>query len=161
MIQMDLVGVRVEVPANTPVVMLREHDGRQRLLPILIGTPEAASIHAAMEGIEPPRPLTHDLITLLFQSLATTLDHVVINDWREHTYYAEMHLRHGAEPVVVSCRPSDAIAVAVRTGASIFAAEDVLDANAVEMPEEALEDEEEIVDEFREFLEDVSPEDFE
>ena len=156
---MELLGVRVELPANTPVVMLREQDGgRGRVLPILIGGPEAAAIHSALEGMVPPRPLTHDLVVILLQTLSA----VVVTEVREHTFYAELHLRTDSGASVVSSRPSDAIAIAVRTGAPIYAAEDLLDEAAVEVPADVeAEDEEAILDEFRDFLDEISPEDFE
>lgn len=160
---MELLGVRVELPANTPVVMLRE-DGadRPRVLPILIGGPEASAIHSAMEGIVPPRPLTHDLALTVIQTLGATLEKVVITEVREHTFYAQLHLRTAAGETVVSSRPSDAIALAVRATAPIFADEALLDEAAVEVPEvdEDEGDEEAILDEFRDFLDDVNPEDF-
>ena len=160
---MELLGVRVELPANTPVVMLREHDGdRGRVLPILIGGPEAAAIHAALEGLVPPRPLTHDLMVVVLETLGATLDKVVITEVRDHTFYAELHLTTATGSSVISCRPSDGIAVAVRTDAPIFAAEALLDEAAVEVPDvEDEADEEAILDEFRDFLDDVRPEDFE
>ena len=160
---MELLGVRVELPENTPVVMLREQDGgRGRVLPILIGGQEAAAIHSALEGLVPPRPLTHDLVVVLLQTLSATLEQVVITEVREHTFYAELHLRTEKGSSVVSSRPSDAIAIAVRTGAPIYAAEDLLDEAAVEIPPETeTDDEEAILDEFRDFLDEVSPEDFE
>ncbi len=161
---MELLGVRVELPANTPVVMLREHDVQPaRVLPILIGGPEASSIHSAMEGIMPPRPLTHDLAITLLATLGATLEHVVVTEVREHTFYATLHLRTAAgEALMVSSRPSDAIALAVRTGAAIFAEEELLDEAAVEAPEVEVDegDEEAILDEFRDFLDDISPDDF-
>ncbi|MBK8333557.1 MAG: bifunctional nuclease family protein [Acidimicrobiaceae bacterium] len=162
MIRMELLGVRVELPANTPVVMLREHETeRPRVLPILIGGPEASAIHSAMEGIVPPRPLTHDLLVTVMLALGATLERVVITEVREHTFFAELHLRTAAGEIVVSSRPSDAIALSVRTAAPIFAEEALLDEAAVEAPEEAQEgDEEAILDEFRDFLDDVSPDDF-
>jgi hypothetical protein len=161
MMRMDLMGVRVEIPANTPVVMLREHDGQQRLLPILIGTAEASAIHSALEGVVPPRPLTHDLTINLLAELGASLEWVVITEVRDHTYYAELHLQRDGEPLVVSSRPSDAIALAVRADAEIFAAEDLLDEVGVS-PTVAIDanDEEELVDEFREFLDEINPEDF-
>ena len=159
---MELLGVRVELPANTPVVMLREHETeRPRVLPILIGGPEASAIHSAMEGIVPPRPLTHDLLVTVMLALGATLERVVITEVREHTFFAVLHLRTAAGPTVISSRPSDAIALAVRTDSPIFAEEALLDEAAVEAPEEAQEgDEEAILDEFRDFLDDVSPDDF-
>lgn len=161
-IRMELVGVRVELPANTPVVVLREQEGRHRLLPIMIGTPEAQAIHSAMEGVVPPRPLTHDLIVNLLGDLDTRLETVVVTEVREHTFYAELHLRSGAKELVVSSRPSDALALAVRTGTPIFADDDLLAEAGLDAPDEVAEDEEEaILDEFRDFLDDISPEDFE
>ncbi len=159
---MELLGVRVELPANTPVVMLREEGPeRPRILPILIGGPEASAIHSAMEGILPPRPLTHDLLVTVLQTLGATLEHVVITEVREHTFFAELHLVTAAGQMVVSSRPSDAIALAVRTGSPIFAEEALLDLVAVQAPEESEGgDEEAILDEFRDFLDDVNPEDF-
>jgi len=160
---MELLGVRVELPANTPVVMLREDDAeRNRVLPILIGGPEASAIHSAMEGIEPPRPLTHDLLVNVLHALSASLDKVVITEVREHTFYAELHLTTPSGALVVSSRPSDAIALAVRTESPIFAAEALLDEAAVEVPddEEGAGDAEAILDEFRDFLDDVNPEDF-
>ena len=158
---MELVGVRVEVPANTPVVILREQTGTQRLLPIVIGTPEASSIHAALEGIESPRPLTHDLLVEILAKLDTTLQRIVVTDIREHIFYAELHLVTMGRDLVVSCRPSDAIAIAVRTGSPIFATEGLLlqaGQQPVEIADEA--DEEAIIDEFRDFLDDLDPDDF-
>jgi bifunctional DNase/RNase len=157
---LDLVGVRVELPANTPMVLLRERDGDGRLLPIYIGNPEAASIHAALEGVVPPRPMTHDLMVTLIDDLGATLERVVITEVRDHTFYAELRLStpDGVEHRL-SSRPSDACALAVRTGVTIFAADNVLDA-AGKPPEEPGEDTEEILDEFQSFLENVNPEDF-
>ncbi len=155
--------MRVELPANTPVVMLREETERSRVLPILIGGPEASAIHSAMEGIVPPRPLTHDLAVTVFQSLGATLERIVITEVRDHTFYAELHFRTASGQTVVSSRPSDAIALAVRTTTPIFAEESLLDEAAVEAPEPDLDDdddEEAILDEFRDFLDDISPDDF-
>jgi uncharacterized protein len=163
-IAMELIGVRVEVPANTPVVILREQPEPHRVLPILIGSPEASAIHTALSGIVAPRPMTHDLIVELLRSTSATLDKVVVTEIRDHTFYAELHLRvHGTESVV-SCRPSDAIAVACRTGATIYAEESLLNevglVTADGLAEEEPEDEA-ILDEFRDFLDEIKPEDFE
>ena len=157
---MELVGVRVEIPANTPMVLLQERDGEHRLLPIMIGGAEASAIHYALEGVEPPRPLTHDLFVNVLQQLGTVLDRVVVTEVRDHTFFAELHLTTPTGPQVVSSRPSDAIALAVRVGASLFAAEDLLD-EVGQVPTPEPEDEaEEIIDEFKDFIEHVSPEDF-
>ena len=159
---MELLGVRVELPANTPVVMLREEAERSRVLPILIGGPEASAIHTALEGITPPRPLTHDLSVTVFQALGATLERVLITEVRDHTFYAELHFRTATGQTIVSSRPSDAIALAVRSGAPIFAEESLLDLAAVEAPEATAgdDDEETILDEFRDFLDDITPDDF-
>lgn len=158
---MDLLGVRLEMPANTPVVVLREQSERPRVLPILIGNWEAKAIHDAIENVTPPRPLTHDLAVTLIATLGATLHHVVLTEVRDHTYFAALHVEGAGGATVIDCRPSDAIALAARTGAPIFAEESLLDAAAVEAPADADEvDEEAILDEFRDFLDDIDPDDF-
>jgi len=157
---MELIGVRVEIPANTPMVLLQEQTGQQRLLPIYIGSPEAASIHYALEGVEPPRPLTHDLFITVLEQLGASLSKVVVTEVRDHTYYAELHLHVGDQEQVVSSRPSDAIALAVRCEAPLFASDELLD-EVGQLPEPEPEEEaEEIIDEFKDFIESVSPDDF-
>ncbi|MFP5486801.1 MAG: bifunctional nuclease family protein [Acidimicrobiia bacterium] len=157
---MELLGVRVEVPANTPMVLLQSQLDDQRLLPIYIGSPEASAIHYALEGVSPPRPLTHDLFVGVLTQLGAEIERVVITEVREHTYYAQLHLLVDGEPQVVDCRPSDAIALAVRTASPIFADDELLD-QVGQRPEPAGEEEaEEIIDEFKDFIESVSPEDF-
>lgn len=151
------------MPANTPVVLLRESSGRHRLLPILIGAPEANAIHLALEGLTPPRPLTHDLFRNVLDSLNVSLARVVITEIREHTYYADMHLTTPYGDLVVSSRPSDALALALRFTAPIFAEESLLDEVGQEAEEDTDDSEaadEEILDEFRDFIESVKPEDF-
>jgi bifunctional DNase/RNase len=161
-IAVELLGVRLEPPANTPIVLLRESDGRHRVLPIFIGGPEAAAIAYAVEGVVPPRPLTHDLLRTVIEELGASLEKVVVNDMREHTYYAELHLVVGGLPHTVSSRPSDAIALALRTGSPIFVEDAVMDESGQEASEESDEAEppEEILEEFRAFIQDVNPEDF-
>ncbi len=157
---MELVGVRVEIPANTPMVLLQEQSGDQRLLPIYIGSPEASSIHYALEGIDPPRPLTHDLFITVLGQLGATLEKVVVTEVRDHTYYAELHLKVGDAEQIVSSRPSDAIALAVRCEAPMFASDELLD-EVGQVPEPEPEEEAaEIIDEFKDFIESVSPDDF-
>lgn len=157
---MELVGVRVEIPANTPMVLLQEQDGEHRLLPIYIGSPEAASIHYALEGIDPPRPLTHDLFVSVIGQLGASLAKVVVTEVRDHTYYAELHLIVGDDEQIISSRPSDAIALAVRCEAPLFASDALLD-DVGQVPEPEPEEEaEEIIDEFKDFIESVSPDDF-
>ncbi len=161
MVEMELVGVRVELPSNTPIVLLRETGGQRRVLPIFIGGPEATAIAFALDGVVTPRPMTHDLIKDLIDELGAQVERIVVTDLRESTFFAEIHLRGKQGPHVVSSRPSDAIAVAVRVGAPIFAAEDVVDEAATVIEEESEEPaSEDVVEQFREFIDNVSPEDF-
>jgi bifunctional DNase/RNase len=159
-VPLELIGVRVEMPANTPMVLLRESEGRHRLLPIYIGTPEASAIHYALEGVVPPRPLTHDLMLEVLGQLGATVSQVVVTEIRDRTYYAELHLTTEGGAKVISSRPSDAIALAVRCSAPIFANDDLIDAVGQEAPAETGDEAEEIIDEFKDFIENVSPEDF-
>ena len=158
MIRLSLVGVRVEVPTNQPIVLLREDDG-QRYLPIFIGPPEATAIVYALQGMDTPRPMTHDLFKTVLDDLAVKVDRVVITQLQEGTFYAEVELGREGGALRISSRPSDAIALAVRyeDQVPIFVEEAVLDEAGVLF--EAEEDEEQI-EQFREFLEQVSPEDF-
>lgn len=164
---MELLGVRMELMGNVPVLLLREREGLRRVLPIYVGVPEATSIQWAAEGREAPRPLTHDLIVHLLGALGAVLDKVVITDVDEGTFFAELHLQSRSGPVVVSSRPSDAIAIAVRAGASIFCTGDVLDeaGRIAEFEEEGQDSgdeasETELLGEFRDFIENIKPEDF-
>jgi bifunctional DNase/RNase len=160
---LDVVGVRVEMPSNNPIVLLREREGG-RYLPIWIGAVEATSIAYAQQGITPPRPLTHDLLRDVIAALGAAVTEVRITDLSDGVFYAVVAFADGTE---VSARPSDAIALALRTGAPIVGAETVLDEAGIELPDEdegegetgraAAEDE---VQQFREFLDHVSPEDF-
>jgi len=162
-VPVELLGVRLEVPANTPIVLLQEAAGRRRVLPIYIGNNEAAAIAYALEGVVPPRPLTHDLFRNVLESLGAQLDRVVVTELVEHTFYAELHLVVGGSPLTISSRPSDAIALAVRTSSPIFAEESVLDEAGQEAEIEQAEEEgqdEEILEEFRDFIERVNPDDF-
>ena len=161
MIELELVAVRVELPSNTPVLVLRELVGRRRQLTIFIGNPEATAIAFALEGVDTPRPLTHDLFCDVLDGLGTSLERVVITELRETTYYADLHLSSEDGPVTVSSRPSDAVALAVRTGCPIFSEETVLDeAGFVEEVDDEDVDDDEVVEEFRQFIDNVSPDDF-
>ena len=164
--EVQLVGVRVDLQTNTPIVLLEEVYG-ERTLPIFIGSSEASAIAFAIEGVEVPRPMTHDLMNNIFDELGAELIRVVISDVVDGTYYAELYVRAHGDDHVISARPSDAIALAIRSGSPMYVADILMD-NAprlVEEPEdqEPVEDEapEEIVDEFLEFLDNVRPEDFE
>ncbi|HVT76159.1 MAG TPA: bifunctional nuclease family protein [Acidimicrobiales bacterium] len=161
-------GVRIEMPGNTPVMFLTETEGAGRTLPIYIGDTEAQAIVNAMEGREPGRPLTHDLFRDTLAALGATLERVAIVALRNQTYFAELRLNLNGQPVTVSARPSDAVALAVRTGAEIDIDTELLDrleaeGTTVEWAEETDDEDlepEELVDEFREFLEGLNPEDF-
>jgi len=148
----DVVGVRVEMPSNQPIVLLRESDG-ERYLPIWIGAVEATAIAFAQQGVVPPRPLTHDLLKNLLEATEQELTEVRITEVRDGVFYAELVLASGVE---VSARPSDSIALALRTGSRIVVDEGVLDEAGIVVPDE----QEEEVEKFREFLDQVTPEDF-
>lgn len=163
MIQMTLSSIRVQMPENVPVVLLKEVGSSGRTLPILIGHEEATAIARAIQGIEPPRPLTHDLVRDLLAALDVHIEAIVITELRDAVFYAEIRMRRDGQAITVSSRPSDAIAIAVRTGATIFAAEALLDSEAYvlqEEEEEGEEEQEEVIEEFQKFIEGVRPEDF-
>ena len=150
---MDVVGVRVEMPSNQPIVLLREVTG-ERYLPIWIGAVEATAIAFAQQGVTPPRPLTHDLMRDVLAATGQTLTEVRIVDMQDGIFFAQLVFDGGAE---VGARPSDSIALALRTGTRIVCAEAVLEEAGLAVPAEQ-EDE---VERFREFLDHVSPDDFE
>ncbi len=152
--ELEVVGVRVELPTNQPIVLLREVDG-ERYLPIWIGAVEATAIAFAQQGVVPPRPLTHDLMRDVLAALGATLTSIRISEMRNNVFYAELIFDDGRQ---VSARPSDAIALALRTGATIYGAPAVLDEAGIEIPHEQENNEE--VEKFREFLDTISPEDF-
>jgi bifunctional DNase/RNase len=152
--ELQVVGVRVELPTNQPIVLLREVEG-ERYLPIWIGAVEATAIAFAQQGVVPPRPLTHDLMRDLLVALGAKLRAVRITEMRDNVFYAELVFEDGRE---VSARPSDAIALALRTGTTIFGTEAVLDEAGIEIPHE--QENEDEVEKFREFLDTISPDDF-
>jgi bifunctional DNase/RNase len=152
MLPLDVVGVRVEMPSNQPIVLLRETGG-ERYLPIWIGAVEATAIAFAQQGVVPPRPLTHDLLRDVLTALGRELQQVRITDLDDGVFFATLVFDDQTE---VSARPSDAIALALRTGAAIVGADAVLDEAGIVIPDE---DEDE-VEKFREFLDQISPEDF-
>jgi uncharacterized protein len=158
---MELVGVRVELPSNSPIVLLREVSGKRRVLPIFIGGPEATAIAFALDGVVTPRPMTHDLMKDLLDELGVRVERIVVTDLSERTFFAEIHLKAPAGTHRVSSRPSDAIALAVRVGAPIFAAEEVVDEAATVIEDDSTDDaSEDVVEQFRAFIDKVSPEDF-
>ena len=155
-IPMVVTGVRVEVPSNTPIVLLREQSG-DRFLPIWVGPVEAVAISSAMEGNQPPRPQTHDLLVATIAALGATLVRATVTELRESVFFAELLFDLDGKAITVSSRPSDAIALCVRTGAPVFADPAVLDEAGIEIRDDGDEAE---IEEFREFLEDVTVEDF-
>jgi bifunctional DNase/RNase len=151
--ELSVVGVRVELPSQQPIVLLKEVDG-DRYLPIWIGAVEATAIAFAQQGVVTARPMTHDLMRDLLTAFERTLQTVTITELREGVFYAELGFAGG---VTVSARPSDAIALAIRSGAVIRSKQAVLDEAGIAIPDEQ-EDE---VEKFREFLDTITPEDFE
>jgi bifunctional DNase/RNase len=150
--EVEVVGVRVEMPSNQPIVLLRELMG-ERYLPIWIGAVEATAIAFAQQGVVPPRPLTHDLLRDILEATGNEVSEIRITEMRDNVFYASLVLASGVE---VSARPSDSIALALRTGSRIVCSEELLEDAGILVPDEQ-EDE---VEKFREFLDHVSPEDF-
>ncbi|NYI77271.1 bifunctional nuclease family protein [Nocardioides panzhihuensis] len=151
--EVDVLGVRVEMPSNQPIVLLREVAG-ERYLPIWIGAVEATAIAFAQQGVVPPRPLTHDLLKDVVEATGNELTEVQITSVTDRVFYANLVFASGVE---VSARPSDSIALALRTGTKIVVSEEVLDEAGLAVPAEQ-EDE---IEKFREFLDEITPEDFE
>jgi len=150
--ELEVIGVRIEMPSNQPLVLLRELEG-DRYLPIWIGAVEASAIAFAQQGEATPRPLTHELLQRVIESLGDELTTVQIDDVSDGVFYATLVFSSGA---TVSARPSDSIALALRMGTKIEAAEAVLDEAGMQLPA----DEDAEIEKFREFLEEIEPEDF-
>lgn len=146
-----MLGVRVEMPTNQPIVLLRERTG-SRHLPIWIGAAEATAIAYAQQGVVPPRPLTHDLLKDVIEALGQRLSRVRVDELRDKVFYATLEVGD----IEISARPSDAIALALRTGSPIVVAEQVFEDAGIVVAAE--EDDE--VERFREFLDQITPEDF-
>jgi bifunctional DNase/RNase len=158
LIPMEVIGVRVEMPSNQPIVLLKEIDG-SRFLPIWVGAVEATAIAFAQQGVEPPRPLTHDLMNNLLDLLDATLTAVHMTEIKDGIFYATMLLRDSSGgQLTLSARPSDAIALALRSHSNILATQELLDEIGIEIPQGDGENQE--VEKFREFLDQINPEDF-
>ena len=153
---MELVGVRIELPTNVPILLLREDEGT-RYLPIWIGPNEATAIALALQGVEPQRPMTHDLLSVVVTELEAEMVRVDVTELVDGTFFANLVLTQNGKEIAISARPSDAIALAARTRAPIFADRALLDEAGVEIEEDGQEEE---IERFREFLEDITPEDF-
>ena len=165
MVRVQLRAVRVDLQSNTPVLLLQETEGEGRTLPIFIGSPEATAIAYALQGVVMPRPLTHDLMKDTLEALGVGVEHVIITELRASTYYAELHLVRGEQKTVVSSRPSDAVALAVRTEAPLYVSDELMESEGIILSLESEEDDDdtpdELVGQFRQFLDQVRPEDFE
>jgi hypothetical protein len=155
---MSVYGVSFDAASKQPIVLLKA-EGRNLFLPIWIGHPEAAAILMKLQNAELPRPMTHDLLAKVIDELKASVMGVLVTELRENTFYAVLRLDAGGQEIQIDSRPSDAIALAVRTDAPIFASENLLTANGIEF-DAAVEDVEEIVREFKDFLDDVTPDDF-
>jgi bifunctional DNase/RNase len=165
MVEMHLSAVRVEIPSNNPLLLLQETTGTRRTLPIYIGPAEAQAIAFAQQDVETPRPMTHDLMRDVIEELGARVECIVITELRERTFYAEIRLVLGTTRHTVSARPSDAVALAVRVKCPIYAEDELLDAEGVILPDDDEDDDdspesEELVSEFRDFIEGIKPEDF-
>jgi hypothetical protein len=158
-VEMELVGVRVELPSASPIVLLKEVAPPGRLLPIFIGSPEATAIALALDEVETPRPMTHDLFKTVLEQLDVRLEKVVVTDLQGKTFFAELELIGSTGRLVISSRPSDALALAARTGTPIFAVETVLREAGYTVPEDT--GDEAVLEEFRDFIDTVDPADFE
>jgi hypothetical protein len=156
--RMTIYGVSFDMVGKQPIVLLKTVDGN-KFLPIWIGHPEAAAILMKLQGAETPRPMTHDLLSEVLDQMEAKCERVSVTELRDNTFYAQITISMNGSQLEIDSRPSDALALAVRTEAPIFAAEDVIEESAIEFEHE-VEDTEEVVDKFKEFLDNVSPEDF-
>jgi bifunctional DNase/RNase len=156
--EMVIYGVSFDMVGKQPIVLLKTQDGN-KFLPIWIGHPEAAAILMKLQGANTPRPMTHDLLTEVLEQLDARIVRIAVTELRENTFYALITVAVNGSEIEIDSRPSDAIALAVRSGAPIFAAEAVIEESAIEFEHEDV-NEEEVVEEFKKFLDEVKPEDF-
>jgi bifunctional DNase/RNase len=158
--RMSVYGINLDLFSSSPIVILKVQD-ENRYLPIWIGQPEARSILMKLQNQEFSRPLTHDLAFNLVTELGGSLERVTVTELRDSTFFATLHVQIDGRSVEVDSRPSDAIAIAVRAGAPIFAADEVIEEAAVVF-EEAMEEtpEDEVVDKFKDWMNQITPEDF-
>ncbi len=156
--EMVIYGVSFDMVGKQPIVLLKTRKGN-KFLPIWIGHPEAAAILMKLQGANTPRPMTHDLLNDMLGELDVACSKVSVTELKENTFYASITLRMDGKEIEVDSRPSDALALAVRTSAPIYAAEEVIAESAIEFEHE-VEDQEEVVEKFKDFLDNVTPEDF-
>jgi len=155
---MQIYGVSFDMVGKQPIVLLKTSDGN-RFLPIWIGHPEAAAILMKLQGASTPRPMTHDLMADVLENIDAKCERIAVTELRDNTFYARITLRSDGSTYEIDSRPSDAIALAVRCDAPIFADDRVIEESAIEFEGEEV-NEEEIVDEFRKFLDQVTPDEF-
>src|SRR5579872_5762745 len=158
MVEMTIYGVSFDLVGKQPIVLLKTAEGN-KFLPIWIGHPEAAAILMKLQGATAPRPLTHDLLVNILGELEVEVVHVTVTELRENTFHASITVKQDGHELEIDSRSSDAIAVAIRAEAPIYAADDVIEESAIEFEGDEV-NEEEIVDEFKRFLDQVSAEDF-
>jgi bifunctional DNase/RNase len=156
--EMVIYGVSFDMVGKQPIVLLKTVDSN-KFLPIWIGHPEAAAILMKLQGASTPRPMTHDLLCDMLGELDARCTKVSVTELRDNTFFASITLTIDGSELEIDSRPSDALAIAVRSGAPIFAAEEVIAESAIEFEHE-VENEDEVVEKFKDFLDEVSPEDF-
>jgi hypothetical protein len=156
--EMVIYGVSFDMVGKQPIVLLKTADGN-KFLPIWIGHPEAAAILMKLQGAATPRPMTHDLFTDILAQLEARVVKIAVTELRENTFYASITVAVDGTEIEIDSRPSDAIALAVRSDAPIYAAEAVIEESAIEFEQDDV-NEEEVVEEFKKFLDEVKPEDF-
>ena len=157
--EMVIYGVSFDMVGKQPIVLLKTRDGN-KFLPIWIGHPEAAAILMKLQGANTPRPMTHDLISEMLSELEVSCTRVAVTELRENTFYALITVAVNGSEIEIDSRPSDAIALAVRSEAPIFTDDSVIEESAIEFEHEDDVNEEQMVEEFKKFLDDVKPEDF-
>jgi uncharacterized protein len=158
MVEMSIYGVSFDLVGKQPIVLLKTAEGN-KYLPIWIGHPEAAAILMKLQGATAPRPLTHDLLVNILNELEVEVVRVTVTELRENTFHASITVQQNGSEIEIDSRSSDAIAIAVRAQAPIYAADEVIEESAIEFEGEDV-NEEDIVDEFKKFLDKVSAEDF-
>jgi bifunctional DNase/RNase len=156
--EMVIYGVSFDMVGKQPIVLLKAVD-TNKFLPIWIGHPEAAAILMKLQGASTPRPMTHDLVTSMLGELDAQVVRITVTELRENTFHASITIQQNGTEIEVDSRPSDAIALAVRAEAPIYADDRVIEESAIEFEGEEV-NEEEIVDEFRRFLDHVTPDEF-
>jgi bifunctional DNase/RNase len=159
--EMQIYGVSFDLVGKQPIVLLKTAEGN-KFLPIWIGHPEAAAILMKLQSASTPRPMTHDLVTDMLDQLGAQVTRITVTELRENTFYAQITVQQDGSEVEIDSRPSDAIALAIRADAPIFAADEVIEESAIEFEGDEInqEDLEKEVSKFKQFLDHVSPDEF-